>query len=120
MSRHQVRAYCKGISQSIGKHGILFEQNQNNRHVGLLNAQEFVRHSFSHRLTVGVSARHEEIMRFERGSWERARDAVSYCLSGLLGREHQPLATLEQGYANIWSNHPILAPARLASHARRA
>lgn len=38
MSEHQLRIYAQKISQLLGPDGMLFEQNQDNRHLGLLEA----------------------------------------------------------------------------------
>jgi hypothetical protein len=53
MSEPQVRAYCDGIRSLIGDWGYFFEQNQDNRHVGLLNAQDIVQEYFSGRQMLG-------------------------------------------------------------------
>jgi SAM-dependent methyltransferase len=47
MSEQQVRTYCEGIKTLIGASGVFFEQNQDGRHVGLLNARDIVREYFS-------------------------------------------------------------------------
>jgi SAM-dependent methyltransferase len=47
MSEQQVRTYCEGIKKLIGSSGVFFEQNQDGRHVGLLNARDIVRDYFS-------------------------------------------------------------------------
>ena len=47
MSEQQVRTYCEGIKVLIGASGVFFEQNQDNRHVGMLNARDIVRDYFS-------------------------------------------------------------------------
>jgi len=46
MSEQQVRAYCEGIKTLIGSSGVFFEQNQDGRTVGLLNARDIVRDYF--------------------------------------------------------------------------
>jgi hypothetical protein len=46
MSEQQVRTYCEGIKKLIGASGVFFEQNQDNRHIGLLNARDIVREYF--------------------------------------------------------------------------
>jgi hypothetical protein len=60
MSEPQVRAYCDGIRSLIGDWGYFFEQNQDNRHAGLLNAQDIVQEYFSSRQMLGAprTARH--------------------------------------------------------------
>ena len=42
MSGPQVRSYCEGIGSLIGDGGAFFEQNQDNRSVGMLNAQDII------------------------------------------------------------------------------
>lgn len=42
MSEHQLRTYAQKISLLLGAQGILFEQNQDNRHLGLLSAQDIL------------------------------------------------------------------------------
>jgi hypothetical protein len=42
MSEAQVRAYCKSIAEMIGSEGSFFEQNFDNRCVGMLNAQDII------------------------------------------------------------------------------
>jgi hypothetical protein len=45
MSEHQLRVYAKKLSVVI-EDGVLFEQNQDNRHLGLLSAEEILREYF--------------------------------------------------------------------------
>ena len=45
MSEHQLRVYAKKLSLVL-EDGILFEQNQDNRHLGLLSAEEILREYF--------------------------------------------------------------------------
>lgn len=46
MSEHQLRTYAQKISTLLGAQGILFEQNQDNRHVGLLCAKDILAEYF--------------------------------------------------------------------------
>jgi len=52
----QVRAYCAVIRDSLAPGGFFFEQNQDNRHLGLLNAEDLVAGFFAsrQRLTLPV------------------------------------------------------------------
>lgn len=42
MSEHQVRRYAEKLSRMLGERGVFFEQNQDNRHLGMINAPEIV------------------------------------------------------------------------------
>jgi hypothetical protein len=53
MTEPQVRAYCEGISRLVGRTGIFFEQNQDNRKIGLLNAQDIIADYFPNRISIG-------------------------------------------------------------------
>ncbi len=53
MSEQQVRTYCEGIKTLIGASGVFFEQNQDGRHVGLLNARDIVRDYFPNEELLG-------------------------------------------------------------------
>jgi len=53
MSEQQVRTYCRGIRTLIGASGVFFEQNQDGRHVGLLNARDIVHAYFSREELLG-------------------------------------------------------------------
>jgi SAM-dependent methyltransferase len=46
MSDAQVRDYCVGIRELLGETGVFFEQNQDNRHLHLLNASDIIREYF--------------------------------------------------------------------------
>lgn len=46
MTDIQVRRYCKGIQKMIGSNGIFFDQNQDNRSSGMLNASDIIREYF--------------------------------------------------------------------------
>jgi len=54
MSEPQVRSYCDGIRLLVGDWGCFFEQNQDNRHAGFLNAQDIVQEFFSRRQVLGA------------------------------------------------------------------
>jgi putative sugar O-methyltransferase len=47
MTDEQVRAYCEGIRILIGDSGVFFEQNQDNRASGMLNARDIIREYFA-------------------------------------------------------------------------
>lgn len=49
MSAHQVRTYAHGIARLIGQDGVFFEQNQDNRHLGMQDAASLLRDIFPHR-----------------------------------------------------------------------
>jgi putative sugar O-methyltransferase len=53
MSEGQVRAYCEGIRTLIGSSGAFFEQNQDNRHEGMLNARGIIRDYFAKEQRLG-------------------------------------------------------------------
>lgn len=53
MSEPQVRTYCEGIRKLIGTSGLFFEQNQDGRAVGLLNARDIVRDYFTNQELLG-------------------------------------------------------------------
>lgn len=46
MTEPQVRTYCIGLSSMLGGRGAFFEQNQDNRHLGLCNARDTIRQIF--------------------------------------------------------------------------
>ena len=46
MTEPQVRAYCIGLAGMLGGRGAFFEQNQDNRHLGLCNARDTIRQIF--------------------------------------------------------------------------
>jgi putative sugar O-methyltransferase len=47
MSEGQVREYCAMIKPALGSHGAFFEQNQDNRHIGLLEVTSIIRDYFT-------------------------------------------------------------------------
>ena len=49
MSELQVRGYCNGISRMIGRTGNFFEQNQDNRHLGMIRACDVIAPHFRRR-----------------------------------------------------------------------
>lgn len=46
MSASQVHYYCRGIAALLGDSGVFFEQNQDNRRVGLLDAKRLIAEHF--------------------------------------------------------------------------
>lgn len=52
MTSAQVAYYCEGLKKMMGSEGVFFEQNQDNRHVGLVYANELISRHFSHRREV--------------------------------------------------------------------
>ena len=46
MTELQVRTYCIGLAEMLGGRGAFFEQNQDNRHLGLCNARDTIRQIF--------------------------------------------------------------------------
>ena len=42
MSEHQVRCYARKLSRMLGERGVFFEQNQDNRHLGMINAPDVI------------------------------------------------------------------------------
>ncbi|MCP5157908.1 MAG: putative sugar O-methyltransferase [Gammaproteobacteria bacterium] len=52
ISEKQLSCYAEGISQMLGEDGVLFEQNQNNESIGLLNAKTILQRYFSHRRSI--------------------------------------------------------------------
>ena len=42
MAEKQVRHYCEGIVRLLGRNGVFFEQNQDNRHLGHLDARRII------------------------------------------------------------------------------
>ncbi len=52
MSVHQIEVYAAGISKLIGKSGAFFEQNQDNRHIGLNYSKPIVTRYFKSRATI--------------------------------------------------------------------
>jgi hypothetical protein len=53
MTLEQVSSYCEGIRELIGDDGVFFEQNQDNRHLGMLFARERIKDYFPHTLALG-------------------------------------------------------------------
>ena len=54
MTATQVRSYCALIRNSLAPGGVFFEQNQDNRHLGLLNAERLVAESFASRRQISL------------------------------------------------------------------
>jgi len=54
MTATQVRSYCALIRNSLTPGGTFFEQNQDNRHLGLLNAERLVAESFASRRQISL------------------------------------------------------------------
>lgn len=52
MSEKQVRIYGEGISKLIGESGVFFEQNQDNRSIGLNFCKDYLKDYFKFRFTV--------------------------------------------------------------------
>ena len=52
MPSPQVEAYAAGIARLIGADGVFFEQNQDNRHLGLIWCKEIIKKHFGRRETV--------------------------------------------------------------------
>lgn len=52
MSAHQVSAYGSMISKAIGNDGVFFEQNRDNRHLGLLDCEEHLQPFFRYLQTI--------------------------------------------------------------------
>lgn len=48
MSEAQVRDYCVGLRELLGERGVFFEQNQDNRTTGMLQASEIIAQYFPH------------------------------------------------------------------------
>jgi len=42
MAARQVTAYCEMIRRSLAPDGVFFEQNQDNRHLGMINAEDLI------------------------------------------------------------------------------
>ncbi|HEX4148964.1 MAG TPA: hypothetical protein VHY20_08250, partial [Pirellulales bacterium] len=110
MSERQIRAYCEGISRLIGSEGYFFEQNQDNRHLGLQFARQIVREYFPHHVDLG-------------GPWLPSGQSFSARLTRAASRVRRAIAKttrsrpaarprlhLAQGYASLWANRPIPAP----------
>jgi hypothetical protein len=57
MSEPQVRHYCHGLTQMLAPDGVFFEQNQDNRHLGLLFAPEIIGDYFSQRRRLALPVR---------------------------------------------------------------
>jgi hypothetical protein len=55
MSPHQIEQYARGISKLIGTTGYFFEQNQDNRHMGLSDCKEEVAKHFTSRRRILTS-----------------------------------------------------------------
>lgn len=49
MSAHQVGCYAAAIARLTGKSGIFFEQNQDNKAIGLIDCEDHIRDHFAHR-----------------------------------------------------------------------
>src|SRR5690606_27629068 len=54
MAPTQVRSYCALVRDSLAPGAAFFEQNQDNRHLGLLNAELLVAESFTSRRQVSL------------------------------------------------------------------
>jgi len=54
MTERQVRTYCIGLSAMLGGRGAFFEQNHDNRHLGLCNARDYIRQTFPTEQSLGL------------------------------------------------------------------
>lgn len=54
MTSDQVEYYCQGISSMLKQDGVFFEQNQDNKHVGLIYASDVIKNTFSNRLELSL------------------------------------------------------------------
>lgn len=54
MLASQVRAYCALLRECLALDGVFFEQNQDNRHLGLLNAELLIGEFFEHRRRISL------------------------------------------------------------------
>jgi hypothetical protein len=52
MSEKQVRYYARRLKKLLGKRGVLFEQNQDNRCLGLIDCKEYLGDYFANRETL--------------------------------------------------------------------
>ncbi len=50
MAPEQVHYYCQGIKKLLAPDGVFFEQNQDNRHLGKLDARTLITEHFSHKV----------------------------------------------------------------------
>jgi putative sugar O-methyltransferase len=88
MSERQIRAYCEGISRLIGRKGYFFEQNQDNRHLGLPFARNIVQEYFPYTVELGGPSAYV----FRSAGQRPAAET----------RLH-----LAHGFAHVWANRPI-------------
>jgi hypothetical protein len=56
MTAEQVTNYCRGIRSMLTGDGVFFEQNQDNRHLGMLFARDIIGQHFDPELSVRVEA----------------------------------------------------------------
>jgi SAM-dependent methyltransferase len=57
MLEKQVRYYCRGIAKLLGSRGVFFEQNQNNKAIGFINASEIIAEYLPYRLPLSCAFR---------------------------------------------------------------
>jgi len=89
MTAHQVRTYGEGISSLIGQGGVLFEQNQDNRHMGLCYCKDHLAESFPHRRTV----RSRTVRQVENGITDLWSN---FALDGTLGAQLDPTPAVDR------------------------
>lgn len=110
MNAAQVQEYCAGIKQMIGETGVFFEQNQDNEHLGFLNAQNVIEPFFSHVHRIAGPGREPVPPRLieSRGEHNIVLFKGEYfCIPWSAGAVNFMNPPLEQGYANVWANAPL-------------
>lgn len=73
MNKVQVKDYCIGIRQMIRKDGRFFEQNQDNRKLGLLHAQKVIKRHFRHVCRLGGPKSQPPLMQGYANVWSNSK-----------------------------------------------
>jgi SAM-dependent methyltransferase len=73
MTEQQVVEYCSGIQKIIGDSGKFFEQNQDNRPVGFINAQNIIEQFFMTRTSLGGPLLTPHLEQGFANIWEQPR-----------------------------------------------
>ncbi|WP_404360885.1 putative sugar O-methyltransferase [Methylotuvimicrobium sp. KM1] len=74
MTPEQVAYYCRGLAAMLGRNGIFYEQNQDNRHIGLTYAKEIVQKYFDQQLDMQLM---NGLTQGSATLWANSEDALS-------------------------------------------
>jgi hypothetical protein len=107
MNQEQIRYYCAGIKELLGKRGVFFEQNQDNRPVGMLDAKSIIAECLPWQVPLrscvvpatqgqaNLWAGHQ----VPPYAWRPAANAVAGSLTAI--DEGEPPLLMEEGYCGV-------------------